>query len=271
MSALFVAAGSAPARAWEEETHKVFSNSIVKYLPDKYRKIASAEKDTYMVGATDGKEIYDETQDENGGYNSGKFGARGMEMLMREVKELTDLERRNAPASQMAYQMGRLNRLLQDYLEPLPGADSDFSPLETAGTRVFFIEDYRESPGKFSFVFDGYTELQSLPAAVESTLNICRGHGKTVYSAYRKAKAFSAAEEPADRAAGAALNLTVDIYYTLSRSKQYKKLDMDKFLGLKRFRGGGKTDEQGIKKPNAPKPPGPPSAPEPEDDKKSGK
>ena len=43
-------------------------------------------------------------------------------------------------------------------------------------------------------------------------------------------------------------------------------VNLEQFLGLRRFRGGGKEQAVDIEQPDAPEPPVPPTAPEPEEE-----
>lgn len=264
---VFLACLLAPQGAvcWEEETHRMLSELVVKYLPEQYRKVAKVESESYMLGVLDEEEQFPGAGEE-AEYDAKLFGTKGMQRVMEAVRRLDYLQRKKAPGGQTAYQMGRLNRLLEDYLEPLPGPDAKFSALETTGSRIFFLADVAERVEDFDFLFDGYDELRVLPSAVEEILEKNRVEGDAVYRAYRRGDGFGAAREPVEKSVNRTLNLMVDIYYTLARAEAHKPLDLERFLGLKRFRGGGKTESVDIEQPDAPEPPVPPTAPPPEEE-----
>lgn len=262
---MFLAVFLAPrgALCWEEETHRMLSELVVKYLPERYRKIAKVESDSYMLGVLDEEERFPGGDDDDE-YDARRFGTKGMQMVMEAVRRLDSLQKREAPNGQVAYQMGRLNRLLEDYLEPLPGPDAKFSALETTGTRIFFLADFAEQVKDFDFLFDGYDELRVLPSAAGEVLEKNRVEGEGVYTAYRRGEGFGAVLDPVHKSVNRTLNLMVDIYYTLSRAERYKPVNLEQFLGLKRFRGGGGTQAVEVERPE---PPVPPTAPEPEEEK----
>ncbi|MEW6202305.1 MAG: hypothetical protein AB1546_10035 [bacterium] len=251
--------------AWQEETHLALSAKLSKTLPSYFRDIAKREEKNYLLGLKETDEIF--PGEEEGEYQAGKFERRGVELIIAAVKQLDVLIRRKAPAAQVAYQMGRLDRTFEDYLEPLPGADSKLSSTEITGTRIFFEDDFSERTEKLDFLFDGYDNIKYLPTVLAEAMEKNRGSGRIIYDSYHTGEGYGAVGDEAEAAVNRTLNLIVDFYYTVDRGRTRlgKKMNLSEILGLDRFRlGADRTEKMEIKKPDDPSAPLPPKKPEAE-------
>jgi hypothetical protein len=250
--------------SWHEETHILLSNKMFNVLPPYFRDITKRDEKKYMLGIQEGEELFPDaaTGEE---YRAGNFEQRGMERTISAVQQLGILMKRKAPASQIAYQMGRLERLIEDYLEPLPGEDSGFSSVEIAGTRIYFEDDFEEHVKKLDFLFNGYDLLNYLPTALAETMDKNRRSALIIYDAYHRGKGYEAVADEVEATVNRALNLVVDFYYTMDRQRTSLggKMNLSEFLGLDRFHlGTGGTKKMDIKKPELPPAPATPKKPE---------
>ena len=95
--------------AWHQETHLLLSTKLIDRLPSYFRDIAKRGEKNYRIGLEETDEIF--SGEEEGEYQAGKFERRGVELIIPAVKQLDVLLRRKAPSAQIAYQMGKLDRL----------------------------------------------------------------------------------------------------------------------------------------------------------------
>jgi len=250
--------------SWQEETHIWLSKKMFSVLPPYFRDITKRDEKNYRLGIQEGEELFPDaaTGDE---YQPGIFEQRGMERTISAVQQLGVLMKRKAPAPQIAYQMGLLERLIEDYLEPLPGEDSGFSPVEIAGTRIYFEDDFEEHVKKLDFLFNGYDLLNYLPSALAETMDKNRRSALIIYDAYHQGKGYEAVGDEVEATVNRTLNLIVDLYYTTDRQRTSLggKMNLTESLGLERFHlGKGGTKKMDIKKPESPPPTPPPKKPE---------
>lgn len=261
---LFLLFAATTARAYETGAHILAGDLIIPRLNAGVRDIVRKNKKQYQKGIREEKELFDEFTKKNGEFNYANFKQAGMDRVIYHVQRIQSLMEKKTKKDQLAYEVGQYVRCVMDLLEPYP-ASRDYGPLEIAGNRGFFIEDFSKNNKKFDYMFDGRTVIKNMPVALDDILKKNTNDAEKIYKIYHGERNYKKADNPATACFNRTLNFLVDSLNTIEeimRRSGGQKIDIRAVLGLDKLtKYGSKDSSTDIKKPDAPDKPKAPAPP----------
>lgn len=264
LTILLLLCAAMPARAYELDTHILAGDIIIPRLNPGLRDIIKKNKKQYQKGITEEKELFEEFTKKNGEFNYANFKQMGMDRVIYHVQRIQSFMDKKTKRDLLAYEVGQYVRCVMDLLEPYPES-KDYGPLEIAGNRAFFIEDFKKNNKKFDYMFDGRTYIKNMPSALDDILKKNTADAEKIYKIYHSERSYKKADNPATACFNRTLNFAVDSLNTfdeIMRSSGGQKIDIRTVLGLDNLsKYGSKDSSSDIKKPDAPNKPKAPTPP----------
>lgn len=253
---------SAPASAWTEKTHDMIAERVIQLFPPEISGPIKNNKAAYLEGLRDEKELFDRVIEESDSATTTLIQQRGMERAFSLLNRLDFFIDKRSDPKTVAYETGRLVRVVSDLFEPLP-ADGKFKTIELSGYRLFFLNDVEEAIKKFKYVFAGRRIIMTYPGRLAEELEVSHKKGALIYGAYKGGNPYKLIEDDAHVMINRALNFLADAMNTqiINRgTMDGAPFDPALYLQLDRFKHG---EESGSgPEVEAPAKPTAPSAPE---------
>lgn len=252
-----------PTYAWTGPVHKAAALAAVDYFPPAIRDMINKNKAAYLEGVETEPELYDKILDEKKDLSVELLRVRGFERYVYHLQRIKFFFDKKSDPSAQAAEIGALARLTTDLLEPFPSQDK-FSPIQIAGHRVFFVNDFETYIKDFHFIYDGSQLIRDLPARLDKDLSLSTGNGEVIYTAYKKGTGFRMIESEAHAVLNRSLNLLADQVYSMQESRigHAAPFDPSQYLGLSKFHKQSGIKEKKIPGPKAPTAPSSPLTPE---------
>ncbi len=251
------------AFAWTGPVHKAAALAAVDYFPPAIRDMINRNNAAYLEGVDSEPELYDKVLDEKKDFSVELLRVRGFERYIYHLQRIKFFFDKKSDPSAQAAEIGALARLTVDLLEPFPSEDK-FSPIQIAGHRVFFMNDFEAYIKNFHFMYDGSRLIKDLPARLDKDLSLSKGNGVLIYTAYKKGTGFRMIESEAHAVLNRALSLLTDQVYSMQESRigHAAPFDPSQYLGLSKFHKQSGVKEMKIPGPKAPTAPSSPLNPE---------
>jgi hypothetical protein len=262
IAAAILSAGK-PARAWTEAVHEKAALMAADYMPAPIGDMIDANRKAFLEGVRTEPELYDKVLDEKPEFSVELLRVRGFERYVYHLQRLKFFFDSKSNPVAVVGELGMFCRNAMDLMEPYPAGDS-FRPLEIAGHRIFFDNDFEAFFKDFHFMYDGSQLIKDLSKRLDTDLDFSSTKGLLIYNGYKKGIGFKAIESDADAVMNRTLNLLTDQIYTMYTARkggQAPPFDPAQYLGLDKYRKKSSIKEMKIPGPKPPAGPNSPNTP----------